>query len=114
VDYARLSSEATDIDGLTDAALTLDKTTMGGFLDADYWKLSLGLGYHYTTQKNDKGEENWHKQAFASLLYRLPFEGLSVKGVYGFARGKIEDVDSKSEFENDLGSIRVRILYEFR
>lgn len=112
--YAWLDQERTQIDGLIDAAETYEKQSVGGFVDAEYRSLSLGLGYHYTTQKNERREEPWHQQAFASLLYRLPIDGLSVKGVFGFARGKIEDVSSRSSFENDLVSFRLRVLYQFR
>lgn len=114
VDYARRADDVVQIDGLADAARSGDLQSVGGFVDAELWRGSLGLGYHYTTQDNDKSEHNWHQQAFVSYLYRLPIDGLSAKAVFGFARASIENVDNSSTFENDLQSFRIRILYEFR
>jgi hypothetical protein len=113
VDFAQARVDVTGINGLVDAAKTLDKTSLGGWVDLAFWRNSFGAGYHRTTQKNAKGEENWQYQAFVSYLYRLPIEGLSVKAVYGWALAHIQDVDANSEFENALKSVRLRILYQF-
>lgn len=115
VEVAQTRVDATRIDGLVDAEKTLDKTTVGGFVDVDFWRNSIGIGYHRTEQKNEQGETNVQHQAFVSYLYRLPIEGLSVKAVYGFARGDIEDVDvgGLSTWSNEMSSFRVRVRYDF-
>jgi hypothetical protein len=113
VEAAQLSVEAVDIQGLVNAEATLDKTTYGAFVDLDFWDSSIGLGYHRTEQENEQREENTHDQAFVSYLYRLPIRGLSVKAVYGFARGHIEDVDTGTSWRNDVNSFRVRVRYDF-
>jgi hypothetical protein len=115
VEVAHTSVDATRIDGEVDAEKTLDKTTVGGFVDVDFWRNSIGVGYHWTEQENEQGEKNTHQQAFVSYLYRLPIEGLSVKAVYGFARADIEDVDvgGLSTWSNEMSSVRVRVRYDF-
>lgn len=112
--FAQSSLEAIRIDGLVDAGKSADVTSVGGFVDVDFWRASLGLGYHLTMSKNDEGEENTHHQAFASFLVRLPVDGLSMKLVYGFALASIEDVDIASSWENSMHSVRLRIAYDFR
>jgi hypothetical protein len=37
-----------------------------------------------------------------------------VKAVYGFARGHIEDIDTQSEWQNDMHSFRVRAIFDLR
>ncbi|HYG66364.1 MAG TPA: hypothetical protein VD838_01845 [Anaeromyxobacteraceae bacterium] len=113
VDFAAVTVDATDINGLVDAEKTFDKTTVGAFADLDFWKNSLGAAYHQTTQENEQGEEIVQHQLSVSYLYRLPIPGLSVKAVYGFARAELEDVDTGAEWENDLQSFRVRLRYDF-
>jgi hypothetical protein len=113
VDFAQAQVDALDINGLVDAPKSFDKTSMGGWVDLAFWKNSIGAGYHRTTQKNAKGEENWQYQTFISYLYRLPIEGLSVKAVLGYALAHIQDIDAHNEYENALNSFRVRILYQF-
>jgi hypothetical protein len=113
VDFAQAKVDSTDTNGLVNAVQTYDKTSVGGWVDLALWRNSVGAGFHRTTQKNAKGEENWQDQAFISYLYRLPIEGLSVKAVYGYALAHIQDVDANNEFENALKSVRVRILYQF-
>ena len=114
VDGSHAKVDSTDINGLVNAVQTYDKTSLGGWVDLAFWKNSFGAGYHRTTQKNAKGEENWQYQAFVSYLYRLPIEGLSVKAVYGWALAHIQDADANNEFENALQSVRLRILYQFQ
>ncbi len=114
VDFAQAKVDATGIDGLVDAAKSFDKTSLGGWADVDLWRGSLGLGYHFTTQKSVKGETDKHHQFFVSWLQRLPIDGLSLKAVYGYALAQLEDVDAHSRYENALNSVRVRVLYEFR
>lgn len=114
VDFARAQVDATGIDGLVDAAKTFDKTSLGGWLDLSYGRSSLGLGYHLTTQKNQKDEENRHHQAFVSYLYQLPIDGLGIKAVYGYALAQLQDADANNEYENALNSFRVRLVYAFR
>lgn len=114
VNFARANVDRITIEGLTDTEASLDRTSIGGFVDVDFWRSSIGLGYHHTVQENEQGEENTHDQAFVSYLYRLPIDGLSVKAVYGFARGGIEDADARASWDNDLQSFRVRVAYEFR
>lgn len=113
VDFAQGKVDTLDINGLVDAPKSFDKTSMGGWLDLAFWKNSIGAGYHRTTQKNAKGEENWQYQTFLSYLYRLPIEGLSVKAVAGYALAHIQDIDANNEYENALTSFRVRLLYQF-
>lgn len=116
-DGSRTAVDVTDIQGLTDTAKTLDKTSVGGFADITPFKSHLiGLGLHYTTQTNRRGENNTHVQSFVSWLYQLPIEGLSVKAVYGFARAHVQDFTTtpRTEWDNNMNSVRVRILYEFR
>lgn len=114
VNFARANVDRITIDGLTDTDASLDRTSIGGFVDLDFWRSSIGLGYHHTVQENEQGEENTHDQAFVSFLYRLPIEGLSLKAVYGIARANIEDADVRDSWDNDLQSFRVRVAYEFR
>ena len=113
VDAARTSVDFTGPDDLIDTSKTYDKTSFGGFVDVDFWKNSIGLGYHHTSQINRRGEHFTNNQAFVSYLVRLPIEGLSVKAVYGYARAHLEDIDANSQWENYLNSFRLRLLYEF-
>jgi hypothetical protein len=115
VDASHAVSETNDFEKLVDAAKSGYRTSVGGFADLALGRASLGLGLHYTEFKNRKGlpETNSQIQTFASLLYRLPVDGLSVKAVYGFARAHIEDTGNNQQWENNLNSMRVRILYEF-
>lgn len=113
VDAAQTAVDTTGTDGLLDTSKTYDKRSLGAFIDLDFWKNSIGLGYHQTSQVNRRGEHTTNNQAFASYMYRTPIDGLSVKGVYGFARAHLEDVDANSQWENYLSSFRIRLLYEF-
>jgi len=114
LDAAQAQVDATDINGEVDAGRTFDKTSLGGWLDLNYGKSSLGLGYHQTFQKDEKAVENTHHQAFVTYLYRLPIDGLSVKAVYGYALARIDDPAAPSPYENALNSFRVRLLYAFK
>ncbi len=113
VNFAQQYATFIDIQGLADSARSLDKYTAGGYLDIDFLQHSIGLGYHHTNQLNVRNENNRHHQAFISYLYRLPIQGLSLKAVYGFALAHIEDVDTRSSWENTNHSFRLRISYEF-
>ncbi len=113
VNYARADVEYIDHQLLVDTDKSLTKTTMGSFLNFDFWNNIIGLGFHRTTQLNLQGEENIHDQAFVSYLYRLPIKGLSAKAVYGFAQAHVEDVDVKREWNNYLQSFRLRLEYQF-
>ncbi len=113
VDAAQTSVDFTGSDELVDTSKTYDKTSFGAFVDVDFWKNSIGLGYHHTSQINRRGEHFTNNQAFVSYLVRLPIEGLSVKAVYGYARAHLEDIDANSQWENYLNSFRLRLLYEF-
>lgn len=112
--FAQATVEQIEIDGTRNTGFSFDKTSVGGFVDLDWRKSSLGLGYHRTTQENERGEKHTHDQAFVSYLHRLPIDGLSLKAVYGFALAELEDVDVGRTFENDMQSFRVRVAYEFR
>ena len=97
-----------------DTKASLTKASIGGYVDIDIQRQhSIGLGYHYTTAPDRRGEDNTQTQAFISYLYRLPIEGLSAKAVYGFARAHAEDVSGNKQWENYQNSIRIRLLYEF-
>jgi hypothetical protein len=113
VDAAQTSIDFTGPDDLIDTSKSYDKTSFGGFVDIDFWKNSIGLGYHHTSQIDRRGEHFTNNQAFVSYLVRLPIEGLSVKAVYGYARAHLEDIDANSQWENYLNSFRLRVLYEF-
>jgi hypothetical protein len=116
VNYARADLEELDNNGDVDTFKTLDRTSIGGFADLDFWQSSVGLGYHLTTDENTRGlpDTTRHHQAFVSYLYRLPVEGLSVKGVFGFARADVEDRSANAEWQNDMTSFRVRVAYDFQ
>ena len=109
---SRGSIEYIDIQELLDTDRSADRTSLGGFVDIDFWRNSIGLGYHHTIRKNEQQETNTQDQAFVSYLFRLPIDRLSVKLVYGFARAHIEDIDTGSDWSNNLHSVRVRALYE--
>jgi hypothetical protein len=114
VNAAQATVDAIQIDGLVDSEKTLEKTTVGAFIESDFWRNVIGAGYHLTTSKNEQGETNEHVQAFVAYAYRLPIRGFSVWGVLGYAKAQLEDVDARSEWENDMTSFRVRLQYEFR
>jgi hypothetical protein len=103
-----------DINGDTDSAKSYKKLSAGGFVDIDFWKNSIGLGFHHTTQKNERDENIRHEQMFVSYLVRLPIDGVSLKAVYGFASAHIEDADAKSEWTNNMNSFRVRAAFDFK
>jgi len=113
-EYAWTQVERIDIQGLVDSDLSLTKMTFGGFADVDFWRNSIGLGFHHTQQLNRQGERNTHEQAFVSYLFRLPLDGLSAKVVYGFAFAHVEDFDSEAAFNNVMHSVRLRLAYELR
>lgn len=113
VNAARATVDATRIDGLVDAQESFDKTSIGAFLQWDVGSSVVGAGYHLTTRDNEQGERDRHHQTFLSYVHRLPVRGFSVKAVLGFARAELEDVDARSEWENDMTSFRVRAQYEF-
>jgi hypothetical protein len=114
IDFAQTNVDNINIQGDVDGEKTFDKTSIGGFVDIDFWNNSIGLGYHHTMQENHQGEDNKHHQAFATYLYRLPIDGLSVKAVYGYALGHIQDTDTDSEWDNTMHSVRIRIRYAFK
>ena len=113
-DFAMGSVDYTDIQGLTDSEKTLDRTSVGGFANLELPSSTLGVGFHYTTQDNEQGEQNTHQQAFVSYLFRLPIDGLSLKAVYGFALANIEDADVDATWENSMHSVRLRLAYDFQ
>jgi hypothetical protein len=114
VNVSRVTVDTWQIDGQVNASSSFDKTSVGGYIESDFWNNVIGAGYHLTTSDNKKGERNRHHQAFLSYCYRLPVPGLTVSGVLGFARAALEDSDAKSSWENDMTSFRVRIRYDFR
>ncbi len=114
VNLSHVSVDSWQIDGQVNAAQTFDKTTVGGYIESDFWRNVIGAGYHYTTADNQKGETNAHHQAFVSYGFRLPVPGLMVSGVLGFARAALEDADAKSSWENDVTSFRVRVRYDMQ
>ncbi|MGM0575796.1 MAG: hypothetical protein ACQEXJ_08720 [Myxococcota bacterium] len=114
VDAAFVDTDYTDIQGLVDGEKTLRKTSVGGFVDINFWPHSIGLGEHFTVEDNEQGERSTHHQAFATYLLHLPLDGLSLKAVYGFALGDIEDVDAGDSWNNDMHSVRLRVGYDFR
>ncbi|TNF38212.1 MAG: hypothetical protein EP329_01080 [Deltaproteobacteria bacterium] len=113
-DFGWSSVDYTDIQGLEDTDKTLHKLSVGGFADVDLGFGAIGLGFHYTAQKNEQKEENTHQQMFVSYLQRLPIEGLSLKLVYGYALAYIEDNDVGSSWENTMHSVRLRVAYDFQ
>jgi hypothetical protein len=113
VGAAHESVDYIDIQGLVDGARTKETTTVGAFLDLDFWKNAFSLGFHRTIMKNREGETHTHNQAFIAYLFRLPVEGLVAKAVYGYAVGNIEDIDNNSRFVNGMHSLRLRLAYAF-
>jgi hypothetical protein len=111
--FAAANVEAIDIQGLVDGEKSLGKFTVGGFVDIDFWRNSIGLGFHHTQQLNKQNETTTHEQAFVSYKLFLPVEGLSVKAVYGFALAHIQDADTGTEWDNYVQSFRLRIAYDF-
>ncbi|HEY5957840.1 MAG TPA: hypothetical protein VIV60_14860 [Polyangiaceae bacterium] len=111
---AYVDVDATDIQGQNDSAKSYKKLSTGGFIDIDFWRNSIGLGYHHTMQKNRRDEQTTHEQMFVSYLLRLPIDGLALKAVYGFASARIEDVDAKSKWTNNMNSFRFRVSYDFK
>lgn len=106
--------DSVDIQGNTDSSKSYKKLSAGGFVDIDFWKNSIGLGFHHTAQKNERDEHTKHEQMFVSYLIRLPIDGLALKAVYGFASARIEDVDAKSKWTNNMNSFRVRASFDFK
>lgn len=111
--FGQLFVEYIDIQGLVDSDKSLEKFTVGGFVDIDFWRNSIGLGYHRTNQVNRQQEHLSQDQAFVSYLFRVPIQGVSLKAVYGFARAHIEDTDTRTNWDNYVHSFRLRISYEF-
>ncbi len=116
VNYAQGETEKTRIEGDIDSEATFETWTAGGFADVRFLRdHSLGGGFHHTDMTNEQGENNLHDQSFVYYQYRLPFlDGVTVKAVYGFARGDIEDVDTKTFAKNDMQSFRIRLAYELK
>lgn len=110
---SRLNQGRITIEGERDTSQSFVRTSMGGFVDVDFWKNALGVSYHRTIQENERTESLSHDQLTASYLLRLPFEGMSLKAVYGYALANIENVDSEEEWQNNLHSVRVRVSYVF-
>lgn len=110
---SRLRQDRVDIRGEEDTELSFDRTSYGGFVDVDFWRNVVGLGYHRTFDENEQGEVPTHDQLFVSYLFRLPFDGVSLKAVYGYARAHLEDVDNAAEWENEQHSFRLRVAYVF-
>jgi hypothetical protein len=110
---SRLEVDRIDIQGERDTSQSGTRTSFGGFLDFDQGDHSIGLAYHHTVQENERDETNAQDQLTASYLYRLPFDGLSVKAVYGYALGSLENIDANQEWENNLHSFRIRFMYLF-
>lgn len=109
---SRGSIEYIDLDELVNTDRSATRTSLGGFVNIDFWRNSIGLGFHHTIRKNQQDETNTQDQASISYLFRLPIDRLSLKAVYGFARANIEDVDTSSNWSNTLHSVRIRALYE--
>lgn len=115
INAAWLTTESLDIQGIVDTAKSQEVLSFGGYADIDFWRVSIGLGYHRTNADNRRNEHNAQDQAFASVLFVLPVPGLSAKAVYGFARAYVEDrtTTPAMSFENLMHSVRVRLAYEF-
>ncbi len=111
--FASANVQAIDIQGLADTEKSLGKFTVGGFADIDFWRNSIGLGFHHTQQLNKQGETTTHEQAFVSYTFFLPIEGLRLKAVYGFALAHVQDADTKTEWDNYVQSFRLRVAYDF-
>jgi hypothetical protein len=90
-------------------------TSIGGFADVNLGKTSTGFGFHYTefTTRTTPEKTSSQNQGFVSFLYRMPWDGFSVKAVAGFARATNRPPTSTVTYENDLYSFRVRIAYDF-
>ncbi|PKL35571.1 MAG: hypothetical protein CVV44_22485 [Spirochaetae bacterium HGW-Spirochaetae-1] len=113
VNFARASRDSYTTTGVMDTAGTYTITSFGGFADIDFWRNSIGLGCHYTTYKAENLDDKTHLQPFVSYLYRLPFEGLTVKGVFSWALADIDGLGVSNAYTNDIYSMRIRIRYDF-
>lgn len=115
VDAFHAKQHRIDTNGDVDTKLSLSKTTLGGFADLDVSRYSFGLGYHLTTQKNDRDEKPEHGQMFVSALYRFPIEGLTIKAVLGYAKAYVENQSTtKTSWNNEMTSFRVRLRYDYK
>ena len=112
VNAAKARVDAVAINGDPDGQKSLDKQSVGAFVEAEFWNNVVGAGYHVTEQEDDAGQTNEHRQAFVSYLYRLPVEGLALKGVFGYALAEIDP--GVNPYENKMTSFRIRLSYDFR
>ena len=118
-EYGWLKKDAIDVRGEPDAENSFDPwQSIGGYMNfraGIHWP---GLGYHYTSEKNEQRlatgqqETRIQHQGFASYLIKLPVKGLALKFVYGFGIADLQDFDTLSEFRNVMHSGRIRIVYD--
>jgi len=111
--YTHAETNAETVEGLVDTENSYKLDSMGGFMDIDFWRNSIGLGYHYTIKKTDRGDEYSHIQPFVSYLFRLPVEGLSIKFVAATAIADVYNTTVGDEYTNDMYSGRIRVRYDF-
>jgi hypothetical protein len=116
VNYGRRTIEDFDNNGELKTTGSGDTISYGAFADVYLGSQTvLGGGYYETSFENriQVRETSTQKQGFVSAMYRLPWEGLSVKGVVGYARAEVKDPANAGEYQNDLTSFRVRVAYDF-
>ena len=87
---------------------------MGGWLDVYLGEDHLvGTGYHHTNQDRLNRDKPTHDQAFLYYMFRTPIRELSLKLVYGYARGQVDDETAHARPVNTMQSVRVRVQYLF-
>ncbi len=112
INYARGDVDSTTTLGKPDTGASVVVQSVGGFIDIDFWKNSIGLGFNHTSIESDNKDKLKHIQPYISYLYRLPAPNASIKVVAAYAKADNDyrtDVDCK----NDMYSIRVRTRYNF-
>ncbi len=106
-------TDKTTVDGRHDTLESYKVDCLGGFINIDFWKNSIGMGYNYTSREAERGDKFTHVQPFVSYLYKLPADGLSAKIVFATAEAEIEDLQVGDKWKNDMRSVRIRISYDF-
>ena len=100
--------------GEIDRTKKFTQVSFGGWANINFWRNSIGIGCHYSEREYEFGDVDTHLQPYISYLYKLPFEGVSVKAVFAYAKAVNQEQNTNlDEFENDMKSVRIRIAYDF-
>jgi hypothetical protein len=114
VEGAYAHSEKINANEEKDGAQTFDRYSVGGWIDVYLFNDVLSLGLHHTADSRLNNDEPTQLQGYLALMHRLPVRGLSVKLVYGVARGVVDDATADAQFDNSMQSFRVRLQYLFQ